>query len=190
MDLDISLHLAHWRLFVVVLTVLAAGHAHVKVSPFFAITWFGAAALFGWFWADGRGGPAVVLLPGLVVYSAAAITKGLVERRASLSGAHSLHVVLTGLLSGLLALPFESLARAMGWPLPRPTGRVLLGVEASWMGGVTLDTVASWGAAGFLLYGVYKVLDHIGLPRWLQVPALLGSMPFVASAAVWLHGRV
>lgn len=179
-----------WRAVLVGLTVLAAGHAHCKVSPFFASTWFGACLVFGWFWCDGRGGPEQVLLPGLVIYTAAAITKGLVERRPSLAGAHAVHVVLTGVLSGLVALPYEAVARAQGWPVPRPSSRVLLGVEPDWLGGVTLDTAAQWGAAGFLVYGTYKVLDHLGLSKAVQVLVLFASMPFVTTGAVWLHARL
>jgi hypothetical protein len=187
---DFDLHLPHYQAFLVVLAVLCASHAHRQVSPFFAITWWGASLIFGWFWADGRPAPELVLLPGIVIYTAAAVTKGLLETRPSLAGAHSLHVVMTGVLSGLLALPFESVARAMGWSVPRPAGRTLLWVKSEWLGGVTLDAAAAWGIAGFLLYGVYKVLDHIGLPKGNQVIALLASMPFVADSAAWLHGRI
>ena len=187
--LDLTLGLPHYRLLLVGLTFLAMVHAHTKVSPYFALTWLGSTLLFGWFWAGGRGDPELVLLPCVVVYTAAAVTKGLLETRG-MAGIHSLHVVFTGLLSGLLALPILALARAMGWPVPRPVGRVLLGVEPEYLGGITLDAVAQWVAIGFLVYGVYKVLDHVGLPRWLAVLVLFASMPFVAEGAAWLHGLV
>lgn len=188
--MDLEPGLTHYRALLAGLAFLAGCHAHLKVSPFFAATWFGSTLVFGWCWAGQRGDPELVLLPGLVVYTAAAVTKGLVESRPSLAGAHSLHVLLTGLLAGLLALPFEALARPMGWPVPRPAGRLLLGLDPDWLGGVTLDPVAQWTAVGLVLYGGYKILDHVGLPRWLQVPALFGVMPFLARAAAWLHGQV
>lgn len=186
--MDLDLH--HYRLFVAGGVFLAATHAYRKLSPYFAITWFGAGLVFGYLWRTGNPMPEVVLLPALVVYLAAAVTKGLVETSERVAGNHVVHVILTGLFSGVIALPLEASARAMGWPLPRPASRVLLGVSPDWLGGVTLDAFALWVIVGTLFYGTYKVLDHIGLGKAVQTVLLFGAMPLLVMAAERVHGML
>ncbi len=87
-----------WLLFVVLGTFLAGVHAYRKLTPYFAITWFGAGLVFGWFWTENRTHPEALLLPAFVVYLAAAITKGVVER-GSLAGNHVVHVLASGIFA-------------------------------------------------------------------------------------------
>ena len=185
-----ELSLPAYRLLIGASVFLAAVHAYTKLSPYFAITWFGSGLVFGYLWRTGTPMPEVVLLPVVVVYMAAALTKGLVESRERWRGIHVAHVLVTGLLTGLLALPYESAARAMGWPVPRPASRALLGVDASWLGGVTLDAVAMWTILGTFFYGTYKLLDHIGLPRWVQTVLLFGAMLPLVMAVERVHAML
>jgi hypothetical protein len=168
-----------WRLFVVVLTVLAFAHGYRKLSPFFAVTWFGAGLIFGWFFTDHRSSPEALLLPVLVVYLAAAVAKGVVERGA-LAGNHIVHVLATGVFGALIALPLESSAAAMGWTTPRSTFiRLWAQSEHTWTGGVPLELPLQWAVLSTLFYGVYKLLDHVGLGATLQTIVLFGAMPFL-----------
>ena len=186
----LDLDLGAYQVVVAVATFLAAIHAWTKLSPEFAGSWFGAGLVFGWSWAPRGAGPEAVLLPVLVVYEAAAVTKGLVETRDRVRGNHVVHVIMTGLLSAVLALPWEAAARAAGWPRPRTPGRELWGVPADALGGVGLDTVALWTILGGLFYGAFKVVDHSGLPRGLQVLVLFGGVPFLPRAVDALHGML
>jgi hypothetical protein len=184
------LDLGAYRLLLAGATFLAVVHAYRKLSPYFAVTWFGAGVLFAYFWGGQSAHAEVLLLPALVIYVAAAATKGLVETRPRLAGNHPLHVLMTGALSGVLAMPFETCSRSMGWGLPRRVGRPLLGVDADWLGGVPLDAVLLWALAGACFYGLYKVLDHIGLGRALQTVLLFGAAPFLGQGVDQLHGLV
>jgi hypothetical protein len=171
-----------WTLFVVGATVLAALHAWRKLSPYFAVTWFGAGLLFGWAWTSRTDSPAALLLPVFVVYLSAALTKGLVER-GRLEGNHVVHVLVTGVLSALVALPLESSALAMGWSTPR--GAAGLGHRFSstdWTGGVPGALAVQWMLVGLIFYGVYKLLDHAGLGRPLQALLILGAAPLLPRA--------
>lgn len=172
----------HYRVFVAVLTGLAFVHAHRKLSPYFAATWFGAAGTFAWIWAKGVSPPESFLLPGLVVYMAAAITKGVVETRDGVRGNHFVHVVMTGLFTGLLVLPFEAAARAMTWNLPHYGPGDVLGLPS--LGGVPSGSVVLWMVVGFVFYGTYKVLDHIGIGPAVQAVAVFAVTPFLARV-VW-----
>src|SRR4029450_4006253 len=69
-----------WTLFVTIGTALAFVHAFRKLSPYFAAGWLGGGLVFGWFWTDTRTAPEALLLPVLVTYLAAALTKGIVEQ--------------------------------------------------------------------------------------------------------------
>lgn len=184
-----DLGIGELRLLLAAGVFLAATHAYRKLSPYFAMTWFGAGLVFGWLWAEPPRGPEVVLLPVLVVYAAAAATKGLVER-GRLAGNHLVHVLVTGLLSAAVALPYEALARELGLPVPRPAGRVLLGVSPGWLGGVTLDVALLWAIVGTVFYGAYKLLDHVGLGRPLQTVLLFAATPLMVTAAERLHRLV
>lgn len=178
----------HYRAFVTVLTGLAFVHAYRKLSPYFAATWFGAAGVFAWIWARGVSPPESFLLPGLVVYTAAAITKGVVETRDGVRGNHVVHVVMTGVFTGLLVLPFEAAARAMTWTLPHPGTRHLFGLPE--LGGVPAGSVALWSILGLLFYGSYKVLDHVGLGPAVQAVVLFAVTPFLARAMWFVQGFV
>ena len=168
-----------WRLFVAVGTLLAFVHAYRKLSPFFAVTWFGAGLVFGWFNTDHRSSPEALLLPVMVVYLAAAVAKGVVERGA-LAGNHLVHVLAAGVFGGLIAWPLESSAAAMGWTTPRaPLLRLWALSDRTWTGGVPPEVLLQWGVTATLFYGVYKLLDHIGLGPTLQTVVLFGSMPFL-----------
>ena len=178
------LDLSTWRLLLAVATFLAASHAWRKLSPYFCATWFGAGLLFGYLWTGGRGDPAVVLPPALLVYLAAAVTKGLIETRPALAGNHLVHVLVTALVGGLLALPFEATARVRDWPLPRAHTGSLWGIPADALGGVPLAAAVDWSIAAAVFYGTYKLLDHVGLKQGaLQTVLLFGAMPFVVGAA-------
>ena len=122
----------------------------------------------------------VVLLPALVFYMAAAATKGLVETRPSLAGNHVVHVLATGLFSGVVALPILAAAAAAGWTVPGGTPSLswTSRLDPDWFGGVDPDRVLLWMVAGTVFYGVYKALDHIGLGRPLQTVAVFGLAPF------------
>jgi len=176
---DLALSAEHYRLLVSVAYFLAAVHAWRKLSAYFAACWFGSGLVFGWFWHTGETLPEAVLLPALLVYQAAAVTKGLVETRERVRGNHLLHVLLTGVLTGVLALPWLAAARAMGWALPRDASRALWGVSPDALGGVGLDATLLWVLLGTAFYGTYKLLDHTGLPRWLQTLAVFGVMPWL-----------
>ncbi|GJM23341.1 MAG: hypothetical protein DHS20C15_32560 [Planctomycetota bacterium] len=176
---ELPLHAEHYRALVSVGFFLAAVHAWRKLSPYFAACWFGSGLVFGWFWNQGDALPETVLLPALLVYQAAAVTKGLVETRDRVRGNHLFHVLLTGLLTGVLALPWEAAARAMSWELPRRATRDLWGLPPDALGGVGLDATLLWVLLGTAFYGVYKLLDHTGLPRWLQTLAIFGVMPWL-----------
>jgi len=124
----------------------------------------------------------------LVVYLAAAVTKGIVERGA-LAGNHVVHVLATGVFSALIALPLESAARAMHWALPRDAPGVTHGVlQPRWLGGVPGDQLVLWALIGTLFYGLYKLLDHIGLGPALQTVLLFAGMPFVVKFIEYLLG--
>jgi len=182
---------AEWRLFVVVATLLAFVHAYRKLTPFFAVSWFGAALVFGWFWTSQRSSPEALLLPGLVVYLAAAVAKGVVER-GSLAGNHIVHVLAAGVFGGLIAWPLESSARAMGWTLPRGSSLHLWTLpDHAWTSGVPPELLLQWTVLCTLFYGLYKLLDHVGLGATLQIVVLLGAMPFLPrliDAAMGLFG--
>ena len=175
----IHLGATEWRLFVVVLTALAFVHGYRKLSPFFAVTWFGAGLIFGWFFTSHRSSPEALLLPALVVYLAAAVAKGIVERGA-LAGNHVVHVLATGVFGALIALPLESAASKMDWTTPHsPFPRLWDLSDHTWTGGVPLELLLEWGVVATLFYGVYKLLDHVGLGATLQTIVLFGAMPFL-----------
>jgi hypothetical protein len=177
-----------WQLAVVIGSFLAAVHAYRKLEPYFAITWFGAGLVFGWFFTAERTHPEALLLPALVVYLAAAVSKGIIERGA-LAGNHVVHVLATGLFSGLIALPLESAARAMPWVLPRDAPDVFDGaVKPEWLGGVPAGQLVLWSLTGALFYGLYKLLDHIGLGPVLQTVLLFAGMPFLVMFIEYLLG--
>lgn len=181
---------ALWRLVVVIATVLAAAHAYRKLSPYFAITWFGSGLVFGWFWTTHHAAPEALLLPALLTYLAAALTKGLVEH-GRLAGNHVVHVIVTGLLTGVVAMPIESAGAAMGWVLPRGAPDFVgAAVNPAWMGGVSLDVVAQWSLIGTLFYGFYKLLDHIGLGSATQTLLLFVGAPFVVRFAEWTLSQI
>ena len=175
----VSLDAQAWTLFVVVATFLAGVHAFRKLSPYFAVAWFGSGLVFGWFWTAQREAPAALLLPALVTYLGAAITKGLVER-GMFAGNHLVHVLAAGLCAGLIALPLEAACDAMGWVTPRDAADITGGVlDGPWLGGATADLAIQWGVLGLAFYGAYKLLDHVGIGPVLQTVALFGVMPFL-----------
>ncbi len=183
---QIGLSVEHYRLFVCLATFLASTHAYCKVSPFFSITWFGSSLVLGWFWSEGTAQPEAILLPGLVVYVAAALTKGIVESRPRLRGNHLVHVIVTGLFTGVVSLPLESAARTQNWVLPREISGSLLGLDAGWFGGTAPLAFATWGVLGTLYYGLYKLLDHAGLGGAAQVVLLFAATPFVGEGVQWV----
>lgn len=187
---ELELSAEHYRLLVSVSSFLAAVHAWRKLSPYFAACWFGAGLVFGWFWNTGDALPETLLLPALLVYQAAAVTKGLVETRERVRGNHLFHVLLTGLLTGVLALPWEAAARAMNWSLPRDATRTLWGVSPDALGGAGLDAALLWALLGTAFYGTYKLLDHTGLPRWLQTLAVFGVMPWLPRLVLAAHAAL
>lgn len=169
--------------FVVALLSLTAGvHAWTKLSPYFAATWFGSAAVFGYLFGEGDALPETVLLPGLVVYMAAAVTKGLVETRDGVRGNHLVHVLMTGVFSGLLVLPFVAAARASDWALPRGRADAPWGLDDGWLEALHLDAGLRWSLVGLAFYGSYKLLDHSGLSRGLQTVAVFGVPPLLVWA--------
>ena len=113
-----SVDLSGYQLFLAVAFFLAGCHAHAKLSPYFAATWFGSGLVFAYVWGGRSSALEVVLLPALVFYMAAAATKGLVETRPSLAGNHVVHVLATGLFSGVVAMPILAAAAAAGWTVP------------------------------------------------------------------------
>lgn len=168
-----------WRLAVAVLAFLAAVHAYRKLSPYFAVAWFGSGLVFGWAWSTGAPLPETLLLPVTVIYIAAALTKGLVET-GRFSGNHVLHVLLTGLLAATVAAPLEAAARAMGWTLPRAAPDILpAALDGPWLGGVPADAWLVWALAGAGFYGLYKLLDHSGLGATLRTPLLFVAAWFL-----------
>jgi hypothetical protein len=175
----VSLDARAFTLFVVVATFLAGVHAFRKLSPYFAVAWFGSGLVFGWFWTAHRTAPEALLLPALVTYLAAALTKGLVEK-GSFEGNHVVHVLVAGLCAGLLALPLEAACDAMGWVTPRDAADITGGVlDGPWFGGASADLAIQWGVLGLVFYGTYKLLDHIGIGPVVQTLALFGVMPFL-----------
>lgn len=188
MNAPIDLGLHDYQFYLTGCTVFAAAHAYRKLSPFFCVSWFGAGWIFAYLWTEARPAPEVVLLPPLVFYLAAALTKGLVETRGIVRGNHLVHVLMTGVLSGVVALPLLAVADAMGWGVPRPASRLLFGLSGRWLGGPTLDAVWLWMTAGAVFYGAYKLLDHVGLNRTWQLLLMLGSTPFLVMTAEWMHG--
>ncbi len=180
-----------WQLAVVVGTFLAGVHAFRKLSPYFAITWFGAGLVLGWFWTAHHAAPEALLLPALVVYIAAAVSKGIVER-GRFTGNHVVHVIATGLFSGLIALPLETAAESMRWITPRGAPPVTAGrIRPEWIGGGSADLVVQWMVLGLLFYALYKILDHVGLGSVMQTVLLFAAMPFlprVVDAALGLIG--
>jgi hypothetical protein len=202
-----------WRLIVAIGVFLVGVHAYCKLSPFFAVTWLGAGLVFGTLWGTQWGAgsrqlpatvrPEVLLLPVLLFYLAAAVTKGLVETRDRLRGNHVVHVLMTGLFGGLLALPVVCAGRTSGWALP-VTGvpvRVSVrggvggvgaarGVVSSLgvdIGGVPLTVVVGWMVAATAFYGTYKILDHVGLSKPLQTVLLFAAMPFLVQGVEALN---
>ncbi|MGQ0554145.1 MAG: hypothetical protein ACT4PU_13105 [Planctomycetota bacterium] len=172
----------HWRAGVAIATFFAAVHAYRKLNPYFAATWFGSGLVLGWFWAGERTAPEALLLPILVIYLAAAITKGVVEQ-GFFSGNHLVHVLATGLFAGLIAWPIEAAALGMGWTLPRDppfyTALVSTPLDGPWMAGVPVLMLVIWSVLATLYYGIYKLLDHIGLGSTLQTLLLFAAMPFM-----------
>ncbi len=169
----------NWQLLLAGGTFLAGVHAFRKLSPYFAITWFGSALVFAWFWTSHDSSPEALLLPGLVVYLGAALSKGLVEQ-GSLAGNHIVHVLATGVLTGLVALPLESVAIGMNLLTPRDAPLFTPGwLDGAWMGGVSTDLFLQWMLVGAVFYGTYKILDHIGLGSVLQTILLFAVMPFL-----------
>lgn len=189
--MSFELDLAGYRLLVALATFLAAVHAWRKLSPYFSACWFGSGLVFGWCWAGAGAGPEAVLLPVLVIYQAAAVTKGLVETRPRIAGNHVLHVLMTGVLSAALALPWEAAARAASWPRPRVAERELFGIDtAGFLGGLQLDLVLLWCLVGIAFYGAYKLLDHSGLSRTLQTLVVFGVMPFLVRLVSAAHAAL
>jgi hypothetical protein len=175
-----------WRVFVAVAFFLAFVHAYRKLSPYFAVAWFGSALVFGWFWTEQRTSPEALLLPGFVVYLAAALTKGVVERGA-LAGNHLAHVLGAGLFAGLVALPLEAACATQGWTVPRGAPALTGGaLDGPWFGGASADVVIQWSLLGTLFYGTYKLLDHVGVGPVVQTVALFGVMPFLPRFAGWV----
>jgi hypothetical protein len=172
----IHLDESSWRVIVVVAFALAALHAWTKLSRLFALTWFGAGVEYAWFALGRQATLEALVLPAFVIYLAAALTKGLVER-GRFRGNHLLHVVATGVFSGLVVLPLASAAMGMGWPGTHELGGAA--PSGPWIGGVPAGLVVRWVVTGGLFYGTYKLLDHAGLGRLLQVPALAVSMVFL-----------
>ena len=183
-----DLSLAHFQLLLALAVFAAAVHAYRKLSPFFCVTWFGAGLAFGYLWTDARPSAEVLLMPVLVIYLSAALAKGLIETRGALAGNHLVHVLLTGFLAGLVALPLEAVCQAQGWPVPRPASRALWGLDPSWLGGPSMDAVWLWACIGLVFYGTYKVLDHIGLSHTWQTPLLFASLPLQVRVIEHLHG--
>ena len=179
MSSPVHLDATAWLLAVCIGSFLAATHAYRKLSPYFAIAWFGSGLVFGWSWTASHSAPEAWLLPALVTYLAAAVTKGLVET-GRFSGNHVVHVLATGVFTGVVALPLEAAARAMGWTVPREAPRVLpSNWSGPWLGGVPADVVLQWMVVGAAFYGVYKLLDHIGVGAALQTVLLFAAMPFL-----------
>ncbi len=166
---------AGWQVIVAVATFLVGVHAYRKLSPFFAITWLGAGLLFGALWSGVAVRPEVSLLPVVVFYLSAAVTKGLVETRDRVRGNHLVHVVMTGVFGGVIALAVESAGRSAGWVLP-DTGASAGGFSP---GGVPWRVVAGWAVASTAFYGLYKLLDHVGLQRPAQTVLLFAAVPFL-----------
>lgn len=168
-----------WRLFVAVASFVAFVHAYRKLSPFFAVTWFGSSLLFGWFWTTQHGSPEALLLPGLVTYVAAAVAKGIVERGA-LAGNHVVHVLATGVFAGLIAMPLEAAVNAMNWTTARgPILSLWPRANPVWTGGVPPELIIQWMVVGTLFYATYKLLDHVGLGPAMQTIVLFAAMPFL-----------
>lgn len=179
-----------WRLAVVIGSFLAAAHAYRKLSPYFAIAWFGSGLVFGWFWTGHHAAPEALLLPALLTYLAAALTKGLVEG-GRFDGNHLVHVLVTGVLTGVVALPVESAGAVRGWVLPRAAPQITgAWVNPEWLGGVPLGAVLQWSLVGGLFYGLYKLLDHVGLGGLIQTLLLFGSMPLLVRLTEWILGRI
>ncbi len=200
---------ADYRLALLVATFLVAVHAYRKLSPYFAMTWLGAGLLFGALWGSPSWRlpdavrPEVVLLPAVLFYLSAAVTKGLVETRDGVRGNHFVHVLMTGVIGGVLALPIEYAGRTAAWQLPSTgvpernglddvVGGLVGAAEegvigATELAGVPLAVVAGWAVAATAFYGTYKILDHIGLSKALQCVLLFVAMPFVVQGVEALN---
>jgi hypothetical protein len=165
-----------WQVALAAATALAVLHAWRKLSLAFAWTWFAAAAEYAWFALDRQAAFEALAVPGLVVYLAAAVTKGLVER-GRFKGNHLLHVLATGAFSGLIALPLASAALGMGWSGTHELGG--LAPYGPFVGGVATGLVVTWMLTGAVFYGTYKLIDHSGFGRTLQVAALAVAMAFL-----------
>ena len=161
----------------VVLVALAALHAWTKLSPRFARRWFGSAVLFGATWTlAGRlelptGDVLALIVPAFVFYVAAAVTKGLVESTDALAGRHVVHVVMTALFAVAIAWPHERLWRERAW---FPTSS-------------EVSIALAWGAAAFVFYGTYKLVDHSTWSQNTQRVALAVAMPALGAAlGMWV----
>lgn len=146
---------------------LCGVHAWCKLSPAFARRWFTSAVLFAVTWRLGgrlgppSGDPLAVAAPLLVIYLAAAVTKGIVEATRALAGRHAVHVVMTGLFAAAIAWPHEALWSQRGWVAASPPRAAL----------------AAWGAAALVFYGTYKLVDHAAWPDALRWLVLVLAMP-------------
>ena len=186
--LDSPLHLdaTWWTLFVCLGTALAFVHAYRKLSPYFAVAWFGSGLVFGWFWTTNRTAPEALLLPVFVTYLAAALTKGVVEQ-GRFAGNHLVHVLCAGLFAGLVALPLEAACATMSWTTPHAAPAMnLAAIDGAWFGGANPATLVQWSLLGTLFYGTYKLLDHIGVGAVVQTIGLFAVMPFLPRFAEFL----
>jgi len=177
---------AAWQVIVAVAAFLVAVHAYRKLSPYFAVTWLGAGLLFGSLWSGVAVRPEVTLLPVVVFYLAAAVTKGLVETRDRVRGNHLVHVIMTGVFGGVIALAVEGAGRSAGWVLPE-TGASAAGFAP---GGVPWRVAAGWAVAATGFYGLYKLLDHVGLQRPAQTVLLFAAVPFLVRGVEAVNGRL
>jgi hypothetical protein len=182
----IHLNATWWTLFVVLATALAFVHAFRKLSPYFAAAWFGSGLVFGWFWTTNRTSPEALLLPVLVTYLAAALTKGVVEQ-GRFAGNHLVHVLCAGIFAGFVALPLEAAAATMHWTVPHAAPALNLHlIDGPWFGGANPAVIVQWSLLGTLFYGTYKLLDHIGVGAVLQTVGLFAVMPFLPRFAEFL----
>lgn len=177
-----TLDLEGYRLFLAIAFFGAGAHAHARVVPYFSAAFFGSSLVFAWSWGGGQFAPEFILVPGIVFYTGAAATKGLVENSQRLSGNHIAHVVLTGFCSGLVAMPLMAACEAAGWPMPGPSASWASGVvDPKWLGGIDLGGVVAWMIAGTAFYSAYKVFDHVGISRPVQTILQFACQPFLVS---------